>query len=151
MPIACRSDNCAFLHDDANKYKGPKPKSLAAKAKADAKAKAKAKANAAIAPLISAMPSQTLSSPGKVTWLRDTAAGRHLIGRQALSTRALACVRPTDSPVGFATGDGAREGSHTLAFEGSKILPAEEQVYVLKECPPAFSCLCGILVRIDRS
>ena len=57
---ACRSDNCAFLHDDANKYKGPKPKSLA---------KAKAKANAAIAPLISAMPSQTLSSPGKVTWL----------------------------------------------------------------------------------
>ena len=27
---ACRSDNCAFLRDDANKYKGPKPKSLAA-------------------------------------------------------------------------------------------------------------------------
>ena len=131
---ACRSDNCAFLHDDANKYKGPKPKSLA-----KAKPKAKAKANAAIAPLISAMPSQTLSSPGKVTWLWDTAAGRHLIGRQALSSRALACVRPTDSPVGFATGGGAREGSHTLAFEGSKILPADEQVYVLKECPPAFS------------
>ena len=85
------------------------------------------------------MPSQTLSSPGKVTWLWDTAAGRHLIGRQALSARALACVRPTDSPVGFATGGGAREGSHTLAFEGSKILPADEQVYVLKECPPAFS------------
>ena len=131
---ACRSDNCAFLRDDANKYKGPKPKSLA-----KSKPKAKAKANAAIAPLISAMPSQTLSSPGKVTWLWDTAAGRHLIGRQALSSRALACVRPTDSPVGFATGGGAREGSHTLAFEGSKILPAEEQVYVLKECPPAFS------------
>ena len=85
------------------------------------------------------MPSQTLSSPGKVTWLWDTAAGRHLIGRQALSARALACVRTTDSPVGFATGGGAREGSHTLAFEGSKILPADEQVYVLKECPPAFS------------
>ena len=131
---ACRSDNCAFLHDDANKYKGPKPKSLA-----KAKPKTKAKANAAIAPIISAMPSQTLSSPGKVTWLWDTAAGRHLIGRQALSARALACVRPTDSPVGFATGGGAREGSHTLAFEGSKILPADEQVYVLKECPPAFS------------
>ena len=131
---ACRSDNCAFLHDDANKYKGPKPKSLA-----KAKPKAKAKANAAIAPLISAMPSQTLSSPGKVTWLWDTVAGRHLIGRQALLSRALACVRPTDSPVGFATGGGAREGSHTLAFEGNKILPADEQVYVLKECPPAFS------------
>ena len=28
---------------------------------------------------------------------------------------------------------GAREGSHTLAFEGSKILPADEQVYVLKD------------------
>ena len=131
---ACRSDNCAFLHDDANKYKGPKPKSLA-----KAKPKAKAKANAAIAPIISAMPLQTLSSPGKVAWLWDTAAGRHLIGRQALSARALACIRPTDSPVGFATGGGAREGSHTLAFEGSKILPADEQVYVLKECPPAFS------------
>ena len=114
--------------------RAPKPKSLA-----KAKPKARAKANAAIAPLISAMPSQTLSSPGKVTWLWDTAAGRHLIGRQALSSRALACVRPTDSPVGFATGGGAREGSHTLAFEGSKILPADEQVYVLKECPPAFS------------
>ena len=48
-------------------------------------------------------------------------------------------MRPTDSPVGFATGGGAREGSHTLAFEGSKILPADKQVYVLKECPPAFS------------
>ena len=93
---ACRSDNCAFLHDDANKYKGPKPKSLA-----KAKPKTKAKANAAIAPIISAMPSQTLSSPGKVTWLWDTAAGRHLIGRQALSARALACIRPTDSPVGL--------------------------------------------------
>ena len=105
---ACRSDKCAFLHDDANKYKVPKPKSLA-----KAKPKAKAKANAAIAPLISAMPSQTLSFPGKVTWLWDTAAGRHLIGRQALSSRALAHVRPTDSPVGFATG-GELERDHTL-------------------------------------
>ena len=75
------------------------------------------------------MPSHTLSSP----------AGRHLIGRQALSSRALACVRPTDFPVCFATEGGAREGSHTLAFAGSKILPSEEQVHVLKECTPAFS------------
>ncbi|CAE7560940.1 RE1 [Symbiodinium natans] len=79
------------------------------------------------------------NNDNKVTWLWDTAAGRHLIGRQALSSRALACVRKTDTPVGFATGGGAREGTHSVAFEGSRILPSAEQVYVLKECPPAFS------------
>ena len=131
---ACRSDNCAFLRDDANKYKGPKPKSLA-----KAKPKAKAKANAAVAPVISAMPRKLL-----VLLVRLAGCGiPRPAGACDRSTgpvvKALACVRPTDSPVGFATGRGAREGSHTHAFEGSKILPAEESVYVLKECPPAFS------------
>ena len=48
-------------------------------------------------------------------------------------------MRRTDSPVGFATGGGAREGNQTLSFEGSRLLPKDEQVYVLKECPPALS------------
>ncbi|CAE7750010.1 unnamed protein product [Symbiodinium sp. CCMP2592] len=83
---------------------------------------------------------KSLAKPdGKITWLWDTAAGRHLIGRQALSSKALSCVTRSETPVGFATGGGAREGTHSLAFEGSRLLPSEEQVYVLKECPPAFS------------
>ncbi|CAE7231161.1 unnamed protein product [Symbiodinium sp. CCMP2592] len=81
----------------------------------------------------------SLNQDGKITWLWDTAAGRHLIGRQALSSKALSCVTRSETPVGFATGGGAREGTHSLAFEGSRLLPSEEQVYVLKECPPAFS------------
>ena len=48
-------------------------------------------------------------------------------------------MRRTDSPVGFATGGGAREGNQTLSFEGSHLLPKDEQVYVLKECLPALS------------
>ncbi|CAE7293066.1 GIP [Symbiodinium sp. CCMP2592] len=134
---ACKGDPCPFLHDSKNKYTGPKPKSLA-KPDAKAKPKAKAKANAATAPLINALPAE-LNQDGKITWLWDTAAGRHLIGRQALSSKALSCVTRSETPVGFATGGGAREGTHSLAFEGSRLLPSEEQVYVLKECPPAFS------------
>ena len=135
---ACKGDPCPFLHDSKNKYTGPKPKSLAAKADAKAKPKAKAKANAATAPLVNAVPAE-LNQNGKVTWLWDTAAGRHLIGRQALTSKALSCVTRSETPVGFATGGGAREGTHSLAFEGSRLLPGDEQVYVLKECPPAFS------------
>ena len=48
-------------------------------------------------------------------------------------------MRRTDSPVGFATGGGARKGNQTLSFEGSRLLPQDEQVYVLKEYPPALS------------
>ena len=134
---ACKGDPCPFLHDEKNKYTGPKPKSLA-KPEPKPKPKAKAKANAATAPLVNAVPAD-LNQDGKITWLWDTAAGRHLIGRQALSSKALSCVSRSETPVGFATGGGAREGTHSLAFEGSRLLPKDEQVYVLKECPPAFS------------
>ena len=137
---SCRAAKCDFLHDDSNKYTGPPPRFLAA-AKAGAKAKPKPKprpkATASIAPLISAMP--VAAPQDKVTWIWDTGAGRHLIGKQALNHKAAACVRRTDSPVGFATGGGAREGNQTLSFEGSRLLPKDEQVYVLKECPPALS------------
>ena len=75
----------------------------------------------------------------KVTWIWDTGEGRHLIGKQALNRKAAACVRRTDSPVCFGTGGGARDGNQTLSFEGSRLLPKDEQVYLLKECPPALS------------
>ena len=101
---SCKAAKCDFLHDDSNKYTGPPPRSLAT-AKADAKAKPKPKpkpkAPASIAPLISAMPAATAQD--KLTWIWDTGAGRHLIGKQALNHKATACVRRTDSPVGFAT------------------------------------------------
>ena len=136
---ACKGNPCPFLHDEKNKYTGPKPKSLAKdKPEPKGKAKAKAKANAATAPLVNAVPAE-LNQDGKITWLWDTAAGRRLIGRQALSSKALSCVTRSENPVGFATGGGAREGTHSLAFEGSRLLPGDEQVYVLKKCPPAFS------------
>ena len=136
---ACKGNPCPFLHDEKNKYTGPKPKSLAKdKPEPKGKAMAKAKANAATAPLVNAVPAE-LNQDGKISWLWDTAAGRHLIGRQALSSKKLSCVARSENPVGFATGGGAREGTHSLAFEGSRLLPGDEQVYVLKECPPAFS------------
>ena len=115
---ACKGNPCPFLHDDKNKYTGPKPKSFAAKADAKAKPKAKAKANAATAPLVNAVPAD-LNQDGKITWLWDTAAGRHPIGRQALTSKALSCVTRSETPVSFATGGAAREGTHSLAFEGS--------------------------------
>ena len=74
----------------------------------------------------------------KMPWFWDTAAGRHIIGRQALSSEMKSCLRKSVSPVAFATGGGSQPGQESLGFEGSKILEGEE-VYVLKECPPAQS------------
>ncbi|CAK9031246.1 unnamed protein product [Durusdinium trenchii] len=79
-----------------------------------------------------------------VTSQRDTAAGRHLFGRQALTQKMRECASPSNSPVNFTTGGGAQQSADSLAFTGSKILEGEE-VYILKECPPAQSiCCCGI-------
>ena len=109
---SCKATKCEFLHADSNKYTGPPPRSLATpKADAMAKPKPKPKPNpkaaATIVPLINAMPAA--QAQDKVTWIWDTGAGRHLIGKQALNRKAVACVRRTDSPVGFATGGGARD------------------------------------------
>ena len=141
----CKAKSCAFLHSDTHKYKGPPPRVLA---KAP-KGKAPAKVAGSVAPLVSA----PLSHPStdvpqvnalpiqldrKVPWLWDTAAGRHIIGRQALSSDMKSCLRKSVSPVAFATGGGSQPGQESLGFTGSKILEGEE-VYVLKECPPAQS------------
>ena len=74
----------------------------------------------------------------KIPWLWDTAAGRHIIGRQALSSEMKSCLRKSVSQVAFATGGGSQPAQESLGFAGSKILEGEE-VYVLKECPPAQS------------
>ena len=87
----CKAKSCAFLHSDTQKYKGPPPRVLA---KAP-KGKAPAKVAASVAPLVSAPLSHSstdvpqvnalpIQIDRKVPWLWDTAAGRHIIGRQAL-------------------------------------------------------------------
>ena len=50
------------------------------------------KAAATIAPLISAMPAA--SAQDKVTWIWDTGAGRHLVGKQATSAKAHHLILP---------------------------------------------------------
>ena len=143
----CKAKSCSFLHSASNKYKGSPPRAMAKKATTQ-------KAPAAVAqliigdaaegtsssgrnqPLIPAMPMQTNNNC--IPWLWDTAAGRHLIGRQALPSKMKSCLQESPNPVSFATGGGSQPGQDSLAFRGSKILDGEE-VYVLKECPPAQS------------
>ena len=86
-------------------------------------------------PQVNALPIQL---DRKIPWLWDTAAGRHIIGRQALSSDMKSCLRKSVSPVAFATGGGSQPGQESLGSIGSKLLVGEE-VYVLKECPPAQS------------
>ena len=141
----CKAKSCAFLHSDTQKYKGPPPRIV----KANPKGKAPAKVAASVAPLVSApinhassdvpqVNAMAVNVDQKIPWLWDTAAGRHIIGRQALSSEMKSCLRKSVSPVAFATGGGSQPGQESLGFEGSKILDGEE-VYVLKECPPAQS------------
>ena len=75
---------------------------------------------------------------GKIPWLWDTAAGRHLIGRQALDSDMKRCLQPSQNPGAFSTGGGPQPSQDSLGFKGSAILQ-DEEVYVLKECPPAQS------------
>ena len=142
---ACKAKSCAFLHSDTNKYKGPPPRALGKSGKAPAKAAA-SMATVIIPEVaadgatnnpdpINAMPMKASKS---IPWLWDTAAGRHLIGRQALTPAMKEHLQQSPNPVAFATGGGSQPGQESLAFNGSKILEGEE-VYVLKECPPAQS------------
>ena len=96
----CKAKQCAFLHSHSQKYQGPPPRVLA---KDGAKGKAPAKVAASVAPLVSAQVSQAsdgipqvnalpLEVEQKIPWLWDTAAGRHIIGRQALSPTIRVCV-----------------------------------------------------------
>ena len=142
---ACKAKSCAFLHSDTNKYKGPPPRALGKSGKAPAKAAANMAT--VIIPEVAAHgatnnPDPINAMPMKaskaIPWLWDTAAGRHLIGRQALTPAMKEHLQQSPNPVAFATGGGSQPGQESLAFNGSKILEGEE-VYVLKECPPAQS------------
>ena len=77
-------------------------------------------------------------SDGKISWLWDTAAGRHLFGKQALTPSMRQHAAPSQNPVNFTTRGGAQQSVKSLAFKGSPILDGEE-VYILNECPPAQS------------
>ena len=138
---SCKAAKCAFLHSDSNKYKGPPPRGLS---------KAPTKASANMAACLTAFEGAALAHPpdvpacvaqpegGKIPWLWDTAAGRHLIGRQALDSDMKRCLQPSQNPVAFSTGGGPQPSQDSLGFKGSAILQ-DEEVYVLKECPPAQS------------
>ena len=138
---SCRAAKCAFLHSDTNKYKGPPPRALS---------KGPPKAPATMAQCITAFEGAALAHQsdvfacaaqpdnGKIPWLWDTAAGRHLIGRQALTEDMKRCLQPSQNPVAFSTGGGPQPSQDSLGFRGSAILK-DEEVYVLKECPPAQS------------
>ena len=140
---ACRAKSCAFLHSETNRYQGPPPRALGKGGKAPPNAYASVAtvivpeiaASGAIKPVITAMPFKASTA---IPWLWDTAAGRHLIGRQALTPAMRENVQHSPNPVAFATGGGSQSGKESLTFSGSKILDGEE-VYVLEECPPAQS------------
>ena len=134
---SCKAKKCAFLHSATEKYKGPPPRALA-KAKASPKVAANmahVTAGTAAVPIVDAMPAKPTRA---IPWLWDTAAGRHLIGRQALTPHMKSYLQQSPNPVAFATGRGSQAGQESIAFDGSKLLEGEE-VYVLKECPPAQS------------
>ena len=138
---SCKAAKCAFLHSDSNKYKGPPPRGIS---------KAPTKASANMAACLTALEGAALARPpdvpacvaqtegGKISWLWDTAAGRHLIGRQALDSDMKRCLQPSQNPVAFSTGGGPQPSQDSFGFKGSAILQ-DEEVYVLKECPPAQS------------
>ena len=139
----CNAEPCAFLHSEDNRYRGPPPPSLSKAGKAPPNACANVATvivpelavSDASKPVINAMPFKASTA---IPWLWDTAAGRHLIGRQALTPSMRKSVQHTPNPVAFATGGGSQSGKESLTFSGSKILDGEE-VYVLEECPPAQS------------
>ena len=145
---ACNAKNCAFLHSDSNKYKGPPPKAIA-NAKAKGKPKAAPKVAASMAAIVHSDPDPVPAnqcsigavpavSEKKISWLWDTAAGRHLIGRQVLTPEMKKHLQESPNPVAFATGGGHQPGQESIAFEGSRLLEGDE-VYVLRDCPPAQS------------
>ena len=134
---ACKAKQCAFLHSATEKYKGPPPRALS-KPKSTTSVPgsvATIAAGTAAVPIVDAMPSKL---NGAIPWLWDTAAGRHLIGKQALTPKMKEFLQQSPNPVAFATGGGSQAGQESIAFDGSKILEGEE-VYVLKDCPPAQS------------
>ena len=83
---ACKAKHCAFLHSATEKYKGPPPRALS-KSKSTTSvpgSMATIAAGTAAVPIVDAMPSKL---NGAIPWLWDTAAGRHLIGKQALTPK----------------------------------------------------------------
>ena len=104
---ACKAKQCAFLHSATEKYKGPPPRALS-KSKSTTSvpgSMATIAAGSAAVPIVDAMPSKLT---GAIPWLWDTAAGRHLIGKQALTPKMKEFLQQSPNPVAFATGGVAR-------------------------------------------
>ena len=97
---ACKATKCEFLHDKNDLYKGPPPRSVRFSG-SSAAAKDKVSANVAVVQPIFATPA---IHENRVSWLWDTAAGRHLFGKQALTPSMKHCLSPSKNPVNFTTG-----------------------------------------------
>ena len=90
---ACKATKCEFLHDRNDMYKGPPPRSVRFAQKPN---KDKVNANVAVVQPIFATPAL---SENKVSWLWDTAAGRHLFGKQALTPSMKQFCRHPETPL----------------------------------------------------
>ena len=117
---SCEAKQSAFLHFATEKYKGPPPRAMAknlSAASASANLATVAAGTAAL-PIVNALPSKLT---GAIPWLWDTAAGRHLIGKQALTPKMKEFLQ--------------------LSRQGGAARPVRSQslVTALKDCPPAQS------------
>ena len=115
----CRAKQCAFLHSATEKYQGPPPRSLA---KSDSSSSVTANmatiaAGAAALPVVNAAP---LRPDGSIPWLWDTAAGRHLIGKQALTPKMKEYLQPSPNPVAFATGGEVKLDKNPLLLTAAR-------------------------------
>ena len=110
------------------KYKGPPPRA-SAKAKSQPKVAASmatVAAGSAALPIIDTMPT------GAIPWRWNTAAGGHLIGKQASTPKTKEYLQQSPNPVAFATGSSrekrsmfpsepaaASSSSHDVVAEGA--------------------------------
>ena len=74
-------------------------------------------AGAAALPVVNAAP---LNPDGSIPWLWDTAAGRHLIGKQALTPKMNEYLKPSPKPVAFATGGEVKLDKNPLLLTAAK-------------------------------
>jgi len=108
MPITLsRRSSAPFGTPPPEKYKGPPPRAMAkSKSASNVPARmATVNAGTAALPIVNALLSKL---PGAIPWLWDTAAGRHLIGKQALTPKMKEFLQQSPNPVAFRTGGVAR-------------------------------------------
>ena len=127
MPITlARRSSAPFDTPPPEKYKGPPPRAMAkSKSASNVPARmATVNAGTAALPIVNALLSQL---PGQTpNW------------QTSLNPKNERVFAAISKPSSFQDRGGSQAGQESIAFDGSKILEGEE-VYVLKDCPPAQS------------